>query len=163
MSMISWWESDKSCCLEYGKWSLGFNTYLSPIIITKFLTENDYSIKSFAPLTANSQKKEDQRHHVDKSYTWTWLELGDEGSMSENGQTLMSEFQKIAYQNVELIKVGLIERSIWNLMHFKCSSRCQSLIRISRKTKFKNEAWLFSFIGNLCLSRRAIQLPGDSH
>ena len=34
------------------------------------------------------------------------------GSMSENGQTLMSEFSKIAYQNVELIKVGLIERSI---------------------------------------------------
>ena len=34
------------------------------------------------------------------------------GSMSENEQTLMSEFSKIAYQNVELIKVGLIERSI---------------------------------------------------
>ena len=83
MSMISWWESDKSCCLEYGKWSLGFNTYLSPIIFTKFLTENDYIIKSFAPLTVNSRKKEDLRHHVEKSYTWTWLELGDEGYNDE--------------------------------------------------------------------------------
>ena len=33
--------------------------------------------KSFAPLTVNFLLKGDQRHHVEKSYTWTWIELGD--------------------------------------------------------------------------------------
>ena len=78
------------------------------------------------------------------------------------GQSPTSELPKIAYQNVELIKVDILERSFRNLMHLKCSSRCQSLIRIERKTKSKNEAWKFSFISNICLSRRALQLPGDS-